>query len=316
MMSSLRIRPANSRSSSQIRDGTLQPPIDTAAPYKEGSIVVADFNHDSKVDIAFTNTAGVYIAPGNGDGTFGPPTSLTAFGGNGVASGDLNNDGVSDLILAGAAFPAELRVLLGNPDGTFQDAQVYGTNSSVSAIAIADFDNDGHDDVAVGEGTESEFNNSISVLLGGPDGMLSSASYIGDVPGATRAYFAGLAGDFDGNGTLDYVAQNVLTGEWGVQLSGTDGRVSAAPTTVASGFAQAVGDFDGDGNLDIILGASGSVSWLRGSGNGGLGAPITTSIVGTPRNDRSRRLQPRWAPRPRDRHCRQRGQRDDRARRW
>jgi Bacterial Ig-like domain (group 1)/FG-GAP-like repeat len=39
-------------------DGTLQPEIDTPARYKQGTIGVADFNHDDKLDIAFANGSG------------------------------------------------------------------------------------------------------------------------------------------------------------------------------------------------------------------------------------------------------------------
>src|SRR4051812_26887299 len=68
------------------------------------NLVVADFNHDSRADLAVTNfTDGtVSILRGNGKGGFTAPTAYDA-GGNlsGIAAGDLNGDGKIDLVASG-----------------------------------------------------------------------------------------------------------------------------------------------------------------------------------------------------------------------
>ena len=53
--------------------------------------VVADFNHDGKMDLAvfMNDLSGVEVLTGNGDGTFRPGFSLPVFGGGGIVAADL-----------------------------------------------------------------------------------------------------------------------------------------------------------------------------------------------------------------------------------
>jgi hypothetical protein len=89
-------------------DGTFAAPV----YYNGGSfpqqITTGDFNADGKVDIAVTaigSAAGgsLEILLGNGDGTFQPPVEIAdgAAAEAPMAVGDLNQDGTSDLVVAG-----------------------------------------------------------------------------------------------------------------------------------------------------------------------------------------------------------------------
>ncbi len=122
---------------------------------------VGDFNQDGALDVAVTHHhlgGPVGILLGNGNGTFKPPVEYTVKNyPEGIASGDMNQDGKQDLLVAFTDFD-EVGVLLGNGDGTFQ-APVYlqMPGNWPAEIVVADFGNydsgtgnpDGRDDFAV-----------------------------------------------------------------------------------------------------------------------------------------------------------------------
>jgi hypothetical protein len=194
-------------------NGTLALPVKIDDSLNPTGLVAADINGDGRADLvvadqgAFNPGGGgtqvngaVHVYLGNASGSFtaaaSPQTSATNY--SVVAVGDLNGDGKPDLILggnnAGLANPAPcVYTLLGNGDGTFRAgvatplASNYGIGST--AIAVADFNEDGHLDVAVGDAAAFT-----SVLLGNGDGTLTPTMLaLGQAPQALAA--ADLNGD-------------------------------------------------------------------------------------------------------------------------
>ena len=110
------------------------------------------------------------ILLGNGDGTFGAPQG---FGTNidvlpsQLATGDFNNDGNLDLVVANAA-PNGLgaSVLLGHGDGTFSSApEVNNAGDTPQAVAVGDFNGDTIPDLAFVDDPSGP-NGEISIMLG------------------------------------------------------------------------------------------------------------------------------------------------------
>src|SRR5581483_226173 len=130
-------------------DGTFTPA--TGSPMRFGSslsaVVTGDFNGDGKLDPAVTDSVSndVMILLGNGDGTFGLPTSIPA--GNqpmAIIAGDFNNDDKLDLAIANYV-DNTITLLLGNGDGTFTPASgsPYPVGQGPYQIAAGDFNGDG-----------------------------------------------------------------------------------------------------------------------------------------------------------------------------
>lgn len=182
------------------------------------AVLVGDFNRDGKLDLAVACygtsnhfdawNGGVTIYLGSGDGVFqqahdyrgdqgvrGAPVAM--------AGGDLNNDGMVDLIFVSWSWgnPGG-RVLCGNGDGSFRlDKDVYLLGSRCSGVVVGDLNGDGIADLAV--------TNSMS-LGGSPRGSVSILLGKGDATFALERRFsvgarttALAAGDFNGDGILD-----------------------------------------------------------------------------------------------------------------
>jgi hypothetical protein len=115
----------------------------------------ADFNGDGKQDIAFLANNGniniLFIADGNGDGTFGSPQQINLSVSPSLSFYllDLNNDHKTDILFNDAN--GDIVALLGNGDGTFQ-APVITSLSSLPAtfiVATGDLNGDGFPDLLV-----------------------------------------------------------------------------------------------------------------------------------------------------------------------
>jgi hypothetical protein len=109
-------------------DGTLAPQQTIADAQAPTDLVLSDLNNDGKLDIITSNnpssgdtTFGVFL--GNGDGTFGarqaifsPPASRS------VSVGDLNNDGLNDVVVANSTSPGLVAGYLLDGSGSFTGA--------------------------------------------------------------------------------------------------------------------------------------------------------------------------------------------------
>jgi hypothetical protein len=271
-------------------DGTFQAGPVTAIAPQTGSVALADLNGDGKLDLAVAvdNSVGfgysVAVALGNGDATFATPSYTQVFGGS-IAIGDMNNDGIPDIVTIGT-------ILFGDGKGAFPTRQDYYVNGG-GAVILTDFNGDGRMDVLIAGGTPALLTgisgSTITVLFGLPDGTFFGPA-VSVVPGLEQPdlFISDLhSADFNGDGIPDLVYAGSLG--IGVMLGKGDGTFASSFTSAAPpGWELATGDFKGNGNQDIVTvygyqqDQPGTLTFFAGNGDGAFQAPLTTSIPSGP----------------------------------
>ena len=247
-------------------DGTFQNAILSTLTSIGGTtstVVVGDFNRDSKLDVVIETRGQLAFLPGKGDGTF--QTNVTLFGGNPetVAAGDVNGDGLLDLVTADVA--GSVSSYLSNGDGTFQQpiSSAVGI-SGPQTIALVDLNRDGKLDAVTG----GPFPASVTVFLGQGDGTFQSPVEYAVGTGPSNAGGVATA-DLNGDGSQDVICTNDLASTISVLLGSRTGALRSLVETPSPSGPIAVGDFNGDGKLDLVTDnlVANQVSLLIGKGD-------------------------------------------------
>jgi hypothetical protein len=137
------------------------------------TVAIGNLNAGSVPDLAITNelSGTVSILLGDGDGTFtAAPGSPIAVGSSpyGIAVANLDGDGDDDLALGSSN--SNIRVLLGNGDGTFNVGSPIPVSSVPQRVAIGNLNAGGVPDLVVVNRDDSN----VSVLLGVGDGTFGA----------------------------------------------------------------------------------------------------------------------------------------------
>jgi Bacterial Ig-like domain (group 3)/FG-GAP-like repeat len=268
-------------------DGTFNAPRSfPAPPIQIWSAASGDLDQDGSPDLVvagespFDGQGQVSVYLNTGNGILAQRVDyLTGNNTMGVAIGDLNNDGVPDLVAANQGDDS-VSVLLGIGGGLFHNQTQYSVGGDPWSIVIADFNNDGIEDLA----TINTNSWSISILLGAGDGSFPTHTELH--PGLQ--YPPGIAaGDLDGDGNPDLAVIGEQYGQpWdlvSVYLGNGDGTFGVRTdyqVTVGVGLQARlkIVDVDGDTKPDLVAANSG-VDVLLNNGDGTFREPITSGGV-------------------------------------
>jgi VCBS repeat-containing protein len=258
----------------QVSDGTAAPTplFQTQTTYATGSsplfVALADVNGDGVADLSYdrVGVSNVYVALGDGAGTFGAATTYSVGSGTtGLTTADLNHDGHPDIVVSNVS-AGTISVLLNNGAGTFTVQPQTTAGSNPQNIVAGDFNRDGKVDLVVTHATSG----AATLLLGNGDGTFGTATAIGTV--ATTGGNQIIAGDFNNDGKLDLAVALLSTSQIQLMLGNGDGTFTAgsAATVLSGPQGLAASDFDHDGDLDLVAAnqLTNSIAILKNDGTG------------------------------------------------
>ncbi|MGO4883124.1 MAG: FG-GAP repeat domain-containing protein [Bryobacteraceae bacterium] len=271
-------------------DGTFgKPSVSLPLPAFASSPVIADFNADGTPDFAVTLQS--YMAttidvglqqPGN---TFNIVSTNLPESVSIAWAGDLNGDGLPDLVLVNtdcfdSSMCGTVYTLLNAGNGTFGSPVQITTSdgrSTLSFLAVADFNNDGKPDLAVGAVAGCGSGDGPAVLLGNGDGTFGAPTCL-----ESQFVYALVAGDFNQDGNQDLALETQDGSELQVLLGNGNGgfhKVPPQPFHGPSGLLFAT-DLNGDGFPDLAWVTSTNYGYdlqiYLGTGTGGFALEAVT----------------------------------------
>jgi hypothetical protein len=257
-----------------------------AGGFSSRALAVADWNGDGRPDLLALGE-GPRPARESGAGTrgllpsssFGVAVFVNRFGedggewsrvdqgldfgqvfGDALAIGDFDGDGRLDFVTSSNVFGLRNLVGMGTEGGgwRYTEIEALRPQSFTKAVAAADFDGDGRDDLAVSQVSNQagKWWHALDVLYSKADGWTRRTLAASE---GRQGYASALAaGDLDGDGSTDLAAVTEGGEAW-IFLGDGEGFFTreASPEVTAmiggcTGYHVAIADVDGDGRGELI----------------------------------------------------------------
>ncbi|MGD9304953.1 MAG: FG-GAP-like repeat-containing protein [Desulfobacterales bacterium] len=206
-------------------------------------------------------------------------SSAAALAGNfqAVVVEDLDNDGHLDIV-GGASNPGMITINYGDGKGGISETQLLPVKGAVSSVAVADFNEDGLNDIVF---PVQKSSSGIRIWMNQSKRKWVDAKG----PIGINNYQSVKTGDVNGDGHVDIIAANITSEkQGGVQAWLGDGKgkwfKECGPTVHGRYMDVVVADFNGDGTLDLVgagWGTHGALRLWLGDGAGNWAAAFIIS---------------------------------------
>jgi hypothetical protein len=250
----------------QSDSGTFKPHISYVAKVTyiglfTGSVAIADFNNDSRLDVVFTSDDAIGVMLQNAEGTLDSPNYYPSAHQSfsniyKLRVGDFNNDKLSDVVAIDWGTQSQaVEIFLQKPGGGFWPPQTYTViHEGYDDLAVGDVNNDKLDDIVVMSG--QGFSDNIGILIQSESGSFDGPYYY-DLGGDELTQGVEV-GDVNGDGRNDVVISYGGNSPWAfiaVFLQNESGTLDTAISMSSYDCPQPVevGDINMDGRTDVLV---------------------------------------------------------------